>query len=273
MSAQLPLNKVLTIAGSDPSGGAGIQADLKTFSQLRVYGMAVIAAMTAQNTSGVSAVVEVDADFVAQQLEAVLSDIRPDAAKTGMLLSAGVMSAVAGLVKQYAVQNLVVDPVMIATSRAELMKREAISTFRETLLPVAFLITPNLEEAGVLTESKIRTVAGMEEAAVRIHGMGPRNVLIKGGHLERGDAIDVLFDGSQYTYFRSSRLQNPNTHGTGCVLSAAIASNLARGVPLKDAVRQAKQFVTDAIDCGLQIGKGIGPCDPLLLRRSDGISD
>src|SRR5262245_59357694 len=172
----IPVKTALTIAGSDPSGGAGIQADLKTFSRLRVYGMAVVAAMTAQNTSGVSAVAEVSGDFVAQQLEAVFTDIRPDAVKTGMLLTDGAIEAVAQKLNHYSIANIIVDPVMIATSGATLMKPEATRVFRERLLPLALLVTPNVDEAGILTGKTIRNVSDMKEAAVQIHGMGPMNV-------------------------------------------------------------------------------------------------
>jgi len=270
---EAPLIKALTIAGSDPSGGAGIQADLKTFSQLRVYGMAVIAAMTAQNTCGVSAISEVSPDFVAQQLDAVLADIRPDAVKTGMLLTAGATEAVAAKMREYRVANLVVDPVMIATSHAALMNRDALRSLQDRLLPLALVVTPNFDEAGVLAGFPVRTVADMEQAARRIHQMGPRHVLIKGGHLDDKEAIDILYDGADFTQFRSARLSNPNTHGTGCVLSAAIAAHIARGIPLKEAVGLAKEFVTNAIRCGLGIGRGTGPCDPLSLRRPNGVPD
>jgi hydroxymethylpyrimidine/phosphomethylpyrimidine kinase len=261
-----PIKTVLTIAGSDPSGGAGIQADLKTFSQLRVYGMAVIAAMTAQNTLGVSAVSEVPLEFVAEQLDSVLTDIPPDSAKTGMLLTAGVIDVVAHKIKQYRLPNLVVDPVMIATSGAALMQTDAKDVFRRSLLPLAFLLTPNLNEACQLTGRAIQNLQDMQTAAREIHEMGARHVLIKGGHLEGDEAADVFFDGQDFLHFRSSRIATRHTHGTGCVLSASITAFLAKGEEIKEAVRLGKDFVTAAIQNALAIGNGSGPCDPLALR-------
>ena len=256
----------LTIAGSDPSGGAGIQADLKTFSQLRVYGMAVIAALTAQNTRGVSAVAEVSADIVGEQLNAVLSDIPPDATKTGMLLTADVIEVVAQKLRQYNVRNLVIDPVMVSTSGTPLLNPNAVEAFRRRLLPLALVITPNIEEARTLTGKTIETVEDMEEAALQIQGMGARNVLIKGGHFEGSDATDVLFDGKEFVHLKSARIDARDTHGTGCVLSAAITAHLATGKPVDEAVRLGKEFVTNAIKNGLRIGGGTGPCDPLSLE-------
>jgi hydroxymethylpyrimidine/phosphomethylpyrimidine kinase len=255
----------LSIAGSDPSGGAGIQADLKTFSRLGVYGMAVIAAMTAQNTLGVSAVAEVPPEFVEQQLDAVLTDIRPDATKTGMLLTASVIEVVAIKLKAYDVANLIVDPVMTSTSGAALMSPDAATTFRKRLLPLATLVTPNIDEAQALTGKAIQTAGDMQDAARRIHEMGATNVLIKGGHLELDGATDVLFDGNDFAFFRSRRHKTRHTHGTGCVLSAAIASYCARGKTLIEAVGSGKEFITEAIQNGFQIGSGPGPCDPLAL--------
>jgi hydroxymethylpyrimidine/phosphomethylpyrimidine kinase len=261
----IPVKTALTIAGSDPSGGAGIQADLKTFSRLRVYGMAVVAAMTAQNSLGVSAVAEVAPDFVGQQLDALLADIRPDATKTGMLLSAGVIEVVAEKLQQYGTRNLVIDPVMMSTSGATLMNPDAITVFRRTLLPLASLITPNTDEAGALTGKTISTVHDMEEAAMEIHDAGAAHVLIKGGHVKADVAMDVLFDGKEFSKFQSSRIATRNTHGTGCVLSASIAAYLALGESVKKAVGLGKEFVTAAIRNALQIGHGAGPCDPLSL--------
>lgn len=258
--------KALTIAGSDPSGGAGIQADLKTFSRLRVYGMAVIAALTAQNTTGVSDVMDVPPEFVRKQLDSVLSDIRPDAAKTGMLSTAGIVEVVAGKVREYGLTKLVIDPVMLSTSGASLLNPGARLIFRQQLLPLALLITPNLEEAQDLTGKQVRTVEDMEEAALRIHGLGARNVLVKGGHLE-SDPVDVLFDGKDFSHLHSERIATRNAHGTGCVLSAAITAHLALGKSLADAVRLGKEFVTQAIQNGLELGRGNGPCDPLGLER------
>jgi hydroxymethylpyrimidine/phosphomethylpyrimidine kinase len=258
--------KALTIAGSDPSGGAGIQADLKTFSALRVYGMAVIAAMTAQNTTGVMDVVPVTPEFAGKQLDSVLTDIRPDALKTGMLWNASLIEVVAAKIREYGLTKLVIDPVMVSTSGAALLDPDARSAFRKELLPLALLITPNLHEAEALTGKQVRSVEDMEEAALQIHGMGARNVLVKGGHLE-GDATDVFFDGMEFLQLPCERIASRHTHGTGCVLSAAITGYLALGNSLVDAVGDGKRFVTAAIRHGLELGSGTGPCDPLNLER------
>jgi hydroxymethylpyrimidine/phosphomethylpyrimidine kinase len=258
------IKKVLTIAGSDSSGGAGIQADLKTFSMLRVYGMSAITALTAQNTRGVAAVMEVPAAFVASQLEAVLTDLPPDAVKTGMLSSAEIVETVAGKIRENRIGNLVVDPVMVSKSGAPLLRPDAVDALRRHLIPLSLLTAPNTEEAEKLTGRLIRSVAEMEEAAAAIHALGARYVLIKGGHLQ-GDAIDVLFDGKEWMRFPSQRLPSRDTHGTGCVLSAAIAAHLALGESVIAAVQLAKEFVTGAIRNGLRIGGGRGPCDPLGL--------
>ena len=255
----------LTIAGSDPSGGAGVQSDLKTFSRLRLYGMAVIAALTAQNTREVTGVAEVQADFLARQLDAVLSDITPDAAKTGMLLKAAAVEVVAQKVHEYRVKHLVVDPVMISTSGTTLLDPDALGLFCRALLPLAFLITPNLDEARALTARPIENLEDMEEAALRIHGMGAANVLIKGGHAGGDVATDVFFDGTGFSQLQSPRISGSDRHGTGCVLSAAIAGYLALGRPIGEAVRSGKEFVTEAIRNGLKIGGGAAPCDPLSL--------
>jgi len=261
------VRKALTVAGSDPSGGAGIQADLKTFSSLRVYGMAVVAALTAQNTLGVSDLAEVSPAFVGAQLDAVLIDLPPDSAKTGMLMTAGVIDIVSQKLKQYAVPNLVVDPVMASKSGVPLLNRDAVGVFRRALLPLALIITPNTDEATILTGREVRTIEDMEEAALHIHGMGARYVLIKGGHIASDQATDVLFDGKDFFHFDAARLGARDTHGTGCVLSAAIAANLATSKTVPEAVRLGKDFVTNAIKNGLRIGSGVGPCDPLSLEN------
>jgi hydroxymethylpyrimidine/phosphomethylpyrimidine kinase len=258
--------KALTIAGSDPSGGAGIQADLKTFSALRVYGTAVIAALTAQNTVGVASIMPIPAEVLNSQLDTLLSDIVPDAVKTGMLSTAGNVELVAAKVREYGLTKLVVDPVMLSTSGASLLEPDAQPLFRKELLPLALLITPNLDEARALTGKTVTTVEDMEEAALHIHGMGARNVLVKGGHLA-GEATDVFFDGTEFFHLRSERISSRHTHGTGCVLSAAITAYLALGKPVEGAVRDGKEFVTKAIRSGLSLGKGHGPCDPLGLER------
>jgi hydroxymethylpyrimidine/phosphomethylpyrimidine kinase len=260
-----PVKIALTIAGSDPSGGAGIQADLKTFSRLRVYGMAVIAALTAQNTLGVTDVAEIAPDFLERQLDAVLSDITPDATKTGMLLTAPATEVVARKIHQYRIRNVVVDPVMVSTSGATLLSPEAVNTIRRVLLPLAHLVTPNLDEARVLTGKPIDNFEDMEEAALQIHGMGVSNVLIKGGHAEGSEITDLFFDGNDFAQLRCTRIE-ARTHGTGCVLSAAIAAHLALGRTTLEAVRLGKDFITEAIRNGLAIGRGTGPCDPLELN-------
>jgi len=253
----------LTIAGSDPSGGAGIQADLKTFSALKVYGMSVITALTAQNTQGVSGLMEAGADFVGQQIDAVATDIVPVAVKTGLLSSSAIVAVVAAKVRQYGLARLVVDPVMISTSGSRLLEADAIEPLRRLLLPLAEIVTPNLAEARALTGRNIRTPEDMEEAAIDIHSFGARHVLIKGGHLEGNEAIDVFFDGNAFTRLSSERINTNDCHGTGCVLSAALAAYLARGEPVAGAVQLAKEFVTGAIGNGLRLGGGHGPCDPL----------
>jgi hydroxymethylpyrimidine/phosphomethylpyrimidine kinase len=255
----------LTIAGSDPSGGAGIQADLKTFSRFRIYGMSVVTALTAQNTIGVDGVMEVPPPFVARQLDAVLMDIPVDAAKTGMLWSAATVEVVAQKMKEHQIRNLVVDPVFASTSGAPLLDLEGIWVLCRKLLPLALVVTPNRREAEVLTGKKMASPDDIEEAALQIHAMGPQFVLIKGGHWTGKDATDVLFDGKEFTYLRADRLESRNTHGTGCVLSAAITAQLAAGKTAPEAVREAKSFITEAIKNGLSLGKGHGPCDPLGL--------
>jgi hydroxymethylpyrimidine/phosphomethylpyrimidine kinase len=252
----------LTIAGSDPGGGAGIQADLKTFAALKVYGTTVIAALTAQNTMGVRQVMMIPPEFVAAQLDAVFSDIPPNAVKTGMLCSAAIVAIVAAKLREYRAQRLVIDPVMVSSSGAVLLDRAGIDALARDLLPLSELVTPNLAEAGELSGMEVRHIPDMEEAARRIHGLGVRNVLLKGGHLE-GDAVDVFFDGAEFVHLRSERIATSNLHGTGCVLSAAIASELALGRNLRDSITLAKEFVTQAIRHSLSVGKGTGPIDPL----------
>jgi hydroxymethylpyrimidine/phosphomethylpyrimidine kinase len=229
--------------------------------------MAVVAALTAQNTIGVAGVQPVPAEFVAQQLDAVLTDLPPHAVKTGMLLTGDVVEAVAAKFKQYGVRNLVVDPVMISTSGARLLNSEAVAALRSDLLPLASLVTPNLDEAAALASFPLATIEDMERAARKIHDLGPKFVLIKGGHLDGDEATDVLFDGNELCTFRTARIANRNAHGTGCVLASSIAAHLALGKSMQEAVALGKKFVTDAIQNALQIGKGIGPCDPLDLSH------
>ena len=254
----------LTIAGSDPSGGAGIQADLKTFSTLKVYGMSVIAALTVQNTRGVLNSMDVPADFVGEQLDAVISDIRPTAVKTGMLGRSDVVDIVASRIRKYGISNLIVDPVVYSTSGSALLKDDALDVLRRRLLPLALVVTPNLPEAQLLTGRTIQTVGDMEEAALDIHGFGAKHVLIKGGHMD-GPPTDVFFDGDQFERLERDRIDTNDTHGTGCVLAAALTAYLARGESVKSAVHLSKDFVTTAIRNSLRLGSGRGPCDPVGL--------
>jgi hydroxymethylpyrimidine/phosphomethylpyrimidine kinase len=265
------VRKALTVAGSDPSGGAGIQADLKTFSALGVYGMSVISSMTVQNTTGVLEVMEVDPEFIGRQLDALFTDLPPDAVKTGMLLSAPVIGVLAERFRRYGVMNLVVDPVMTAKSGTPLLEAGGIDALRRTLLPLARIVTPNLAEAQVLAGSPVQSIAQMEEAAKAIHAMGTHYVLVKGGHLA-GDAVDVLFDGTRALHLAGKRIETRDSHGTGCVMSAAITAGLALGKTVEEAVHFGKKVVTEAIQRGLRIGQGQGPCDPLGLgRKGDGM--
>jgi len=249
--------KALTIAGSDSGGGAGIQADLKTFSAFRVFGMSVITAVTAQNSMGVQAVENLPPAFVLQELRSVLSDFGADAAKCGMLSTAPIIEAVAAGLAEHPVDKLVVDPVMVAKSGDALLQPEARAALISRILPLALVVTPNLPEAEALAGMAVTTPEEMEEAARRIHRLGPRNVLVKGGHL-KDDAVDVLWNGRALTVFSGPRIESTNTHGTGCTLSAAMAAGLARGQALGEAVREAKAYVTAAIREGFRAGRGVG---------------
>jgi len=249
--------KALTIAGSDSGGGAGIQADLKTFSAFRVFGMSVLTAVTAQNSVGVQGVENLPAAFVAQQLRSVLDDFGTDAAKCGMLSTAGIIDAIAGVLAGHRIEKLVVDPVMVAKSGDPLLQADARTALADRILPLALVVTPNLPEAEVLAGMRVVEPEDMEEAARRIHVMGPRYVLVKGGHL-KGDATDLLWNGREFTRFTAARVDSANTHGTGCTFSAAIAAGLARGQALGDAIRSAKAYVTRAIREGFKAGHGVG---------------
>jgi hydroxymethylpyrimidine/phosphomethylpyrimidine kinase len=249
--------KALTIAGSDSGGGAGIQADLKTFSAFRVFGMSVITAVTAQNSLGVQGVENLPPAFVALQLRSVLSDFGAGAAKCGMLSTAPIIEAVAATLADDPVEKLVVDPVMVAKSGDALLQPDARQALIERILPLALVVTPNLPEAESLAGIPVASRPDMEEAARRIHRLGPRYVLVKGGHL-KGDAIDLLWNGKAFTAFRAPRIDSGNTHGTGCTLSAAIAAGLARGQAIGDAIRDAKAYVTRAIREGFAAGRGVG---------------
>ncbi|WP_127586679.1 bifunctional hydroxymethylpyrimidine kinase/phosphomethylpyrimidine kinase [Paenibacillus koleovorans] len=265
-----PVPRALTIAGSDSGGGAGIQADLKTFQELGVFGMSAITAITAQNTLGVQGVFPIPAEMIGQQLDSVLSDIGTDAVKTGMLFSAEIIGLVAAKVREYDVSaRLVVDPVMIAKGGAPLLQQEAIQAMREQLLPLAAVVTPNLPEACALLglAEEPRDVDGMIEAARRLHALGPRHVLVKGGHMQGDEAVDVLFDGAEAVLFRAPRIATRHTHGTGCTTASAIAAGLAKGLPMAAAVDEAKRFVSAAIGAALPLGHGIGPTNHAAYRR------
>ena len=253
---------MLIIAGSDSGGGAGIQADLKTVSALGVFGMTAITALTAQNSTGVLGVVEIPAEFVAQQIEVCVADIGCDAVKTGMLANAAIIEAVAATLRRHQLQPLVVDPVMIAKSGASLLHADAVAVLRAKLLPLATVLTPNLHEASALLGREVKTLGQMREAARALRELGPKNVVVKGGHLE-GTATDLLFDGEEFVEFRGERIDTKNTHGTGCIFASAIAAGLAQGESVREAVAQAKQFVTAAIRGGLTLGRGHGPANPL----------
>lgn len=254
------VSRALTIAGSDSGGGAGIQADLKTFTALGVYGMSVLTSITAQNTQGVSGIFDLPSDFVRSQLVAVLTDIGVDAVKTGMLSTAEIIDVVSSTLKEFKVRNLVVDPVMRAKSGDRLLRPDAEHALREILFPSAFLVTPNVPEAEALTGRRISTVGDMKECAKVIYGFGPQAVLVKGGHIEQSsEAVDILFDGRTFYEFVSPRIVTKNTHGTGCTYAAAITSYLARGEDLLRSISLAKAYVTGAIQNSFSIGSGHGP--------------
>jgi hydroxymethylpyrimidine/phosphomethylpyrimidine kinase len=255
------MKRILTIAGSDSGGGAGIQADLKAITLLGGFGMSVLTALTAQNTVGVQAIHEVSASFVEKQIDSVLSDIGADAIKTGMLSSKKIVEVVAKKIEQYGVEKVVVDPVMVSKSGAHLLRKDAQKAVIERLIPLAMVVTPNLFEASVLTGRKVNSLDEMREAAAQIWGLGAKNVVIKGGHL-KGNAIDILFDGENYTEIEGPRIKTKNTHGTGCTFASAIATLLARGETVPGAVKKAKNFITMAIRAGLSLGKGTGPTNP-----------
>lgn len=252
------MKKVLTIAGSDSSGGAGIQADIKTFSAHEVFGMSIITAVTAQNTEGVFAVQDITPDIIQKQIEVIFDDIPVDGVKIGMVSKTETIKIIADTLKKYSVKNLVVDPVMISKSGYHLLEPEAREALIDHLLPMATVVTPNLPEAEVITGLKVSTIEDMKKAAKLIFDMGPKYVLVKGGHLE-GEAVDILYDGSTFTYYSSPRINTINTHGTGCTLSSAIAANLGKGLNIPEAIDGAKEYITRAIQESFSIGKGVGP--------------
>jgi len=262
------MKRVLTIAGSDSGGGAGIQADLKTITLLGGFGMSVLTALTAQNTVAVEAIHEVPLDFIAAQVDAVFSDIGVDAVKTGMLFNGAVVELVAKKLAEYGPVIVVVDPVMVAKSGDPLLAADARETLARTLLPLATLVTPNLPEASALVGWEVGNEVEMHQAAEEIHGLGPKHVLVKGGHL-RGEALDLLFDGRQFHEFSSPRVETKNVHGTGCTYASAIATYLAQGLEVVEAVAAAKRFITEAIRHGLALGQGHGPTNPYAAASQD----
>ncbi len=258
MESNLRMKTALTIAGSDSSGGAGIQADLKTMCCLGVYGMSAVTTLTAQNTTGVADIFEVSPEFLQKQLDCVFSDIYPDAVKTGMLSDERLISVIAETLKKYNAGNIVVDPVMVATSGSRLIKQEAVNSLSELLFPIADLITPNIPEAEILGDMKILSKSDMELVSRKISEKYGCSVLCKGGHSVE-DSNDVLFHNGNIVWYEGIKIDNPNTHGTGCTLSSAIASFLALGKGLESSVALAKEYLSGAIKAGLDLGKGSGP--------------
>lgn len=248
----------MTIAGSDSGGGAGIQADLKTFAAFGVYGTSAITAITAQNTLRVTAVHELPPEMVAAQIDAIVKDIGVDAAKTGMLANASIIEAVAKKVKEHGIEKLVVDPVMVAKSGDPLLRTEAVQALKEKLLPLAYVITPNLPEAEVLVGRELKGEGEIREAAKEIHKMGPKFVVIKGGH-RTGDAIDLLFDGQAFQVFRAERVETPHTHGTGCTFAAGLTACLAKGMTVAEAVMAVKAYIIEALKQAYPVGGGRSP--------------
>ncbi|RSK26405.1 bifunctional hydroxymethylpyrimidine kinase/phosphomethylpyrimidine kinase [Bacillus sp. HMF5848] len=264
----MKIAKALTIAGSDSGGGAGIQADLKTFQELNVFGMSAITAVTAQNTLGVDGVHPMTANAVKAQMDAIAHDMGTDALKTGMLFNADIIEAVASSIQQYGWSNVVVDPVMVAKGGAPLLLPEAIDSLKSHLIPLATVITPNIPEAELLSGIEITSEQNKEAVAKYLHNLGATNVLIKGGHdATSNESTDLLFDGEQFIYFSTKRIFTKNTHGTGCTFSAAITAELAKGQKVPDAVKLAKDFIQAAISDDLKIGKGHGPTNHWAYKR------
>ena len=262
------MKTALTIAGSDSSGGAGIQADIKTMTANGVYAMSAVTALTAQNTTGVYGILESTPEFLANQLDCIFTDIFPDAVKTGMVSSTGLIEVIADKLKQYKAKNIVVDPVMVATSGSRLISQEAVDALKELLLPLATVLTPNIPEAEVLSGLTISGPADMEKAAQAIGETYGCAVLCKGGH-DLNDANDLLWRDGTCKWFHGRRIDNPNTHGTGCTLSSAIASNLAKGCDLDTAVKRAKAYLSGALAAMLNLGAGQGPMDHLFDLKGE----
>lgn len=254
----MKMKTALTIAGSDCSGGAGIQADLKTMTMNGVYAMSAITALTAQNTTGVKSVSEVTPQFLADQMDMIFEDIYPDAVKIGMVSSSALIRVIAERLKYYNAKNIVLDPVMVSTSGSRLIEEEAVFTLTQELFPIATLVTPNIPEAEILADCKIANESDMLSSAEKIQNLYGCSVLIKGGH-SINDANDLLFSEGQAEWFRGKMINNPNTHGTGCTLSSAIAANLAKGYAVSDAVKRAKEYISGALAAMLDLGKGAGP--------------
>ena len=266
------MKTALTIAGSDSSGGAGIQADIKTMTANGVYAMSAVTALTAQNTTGVYGILESTPEFLASQLDCIFTDIFPDAVKTGMVASTGLIEVIADKLKQYKAKNIVVDPVMVATSGSRLISQEAVDALKELLLPLATVLTPNIPEAEVLSGLTISGPADMEKAAQAIGEAYGCAVLCKGGH-DLNDANDLLWRDGTCKWFHGRRIHNPNTHGTGCTLSSAIASNLAKGYDLDTAVERAKAYLSGALAAMLDLGAGQGPMDHLFDLKGEYVRD
>lgn len=255
---EMIMKTALTIAGSDSGGGAGIQADIKTMTMNGVYGMSAVTALTAQNTTGVSAIMEATPQFLRQQIDDVFCDIRPDAVKIGMVSSTALIETIADRLKTHHAENIVVDPVMISTSGSRLIEKDAVETLKTHLLPLASLVTPNIPETEVITGMRVKNRADMESAARAIYGNYGCAVLCKGGH-SISNADDLLYTGGKAYWFHGERIDNPNTHGTGCTLSSAIASNLAKGFDLRTSVQRGKDYISEALGAMLDLGKGSGP--------------
>ena len=266
------MKKALSIAGSDCSGGAGIPADIKTMSAHGIYAMSAITALPAQNTTGVTDILEATPDVLSAQLDAVVSDFFPDAVKIGMVSSAALIDVIAQKLRQYQARHIVVDPVMVSTSGSKLLQDEALEALKTKLLPLAEVVTPNIPEAEILADRKIESSADMEAAAKAISEQYHCAVLCKGGH-DLNDANDLLWKDGAGHWFKGNRIDNPNTHGTGCTLSSAIASNLAKGMELEEAVRRAKEYISGALAAMLDLGKGRGPMNHLFDLNSQFIRE
>lgn len=254
----MKMKTALTVAGSDCSGGAGIQADIKTMTMNGVYAMSAITALTAQNTTGVTSISEVTPEFLSEQLDAILTDIEPNAVKIGMVASGGLIRVIAEKLRAYYAKNIVVDPVMAATSGSRLIQPEAIAVLTKELLPLAVLATPNIPEAEILADMPVKNTDDMIAAAEKINEAFGCAVLVKGGH-NVNDANDLLYADGKYEWFYGKRIENPNTHGTGCTLSSAVAANLAKGFSLSESVKKAKAYISGALAYGLDLGRGSGP--------------